>query len=513
LSATNIFTSIQNKTFMTETVSIKATRREWLALSILILPTLIVSMDMNVTYLALPVLSAALKPTSAELLWITDIYGFLEAGLLIVMGSLADKFGIKKILLIGATAFSVSSTFAAFAPSAFWLIIARAVMGIGGATILPAVISLIRNMFRDEHQRTFAVGMYTTAFSAGSMIGPVVGGFLLYHFWWGSIFLMPVPLILVLLFTAPFLIPEFKNESEHPFDILSAGLLITSTLLTIFGIKQIAQNGFSLLYMLCIIAGITLGIIFIRRQKMLPEPLIDLQLFKNPVFKIAIAALFIVLFDCCGIGLFTGQYLQSVAGFNSFIAGLWMLPGPVGSVILCMLAPVAAKRFKRVTIIAAGLTTMMLSVLVFVFIGIHDPILIGIANFFMTAGGAVTVTIGIDTVVASAPHEKAGAAAGISETSTGFGGALGVAILGSIWTALYRGKMSAYASATDEARNTIGGAVAEAKRLKDIPLLNHAKDAFVSSMHVTAGVCAAIIAVVIVFVVVTMRKKSVFISA
>jgi DHA2 family multidrug resistance protein-like MFS transporter len=372
---------------MTATVNLKATRREWIALSILVLPTLIVSMDMNVTYLALPVLSAALKPTSAELLWITDIYGFLEAGLLIVMGSLADRFGIKKILLIGATAFSVSSTFAAFAPSAFWLIIARAVMGIGGAAILPAVISLIRNLFRNEHQRTFAVGMYTTAFSTGSMIGPVVGGFLLYHFWWGSIFLMPVPLILILLLTAPFLIPEFKNESEHPFDIQSAGLLITSALLTIFGIKQIAQNGFNILYMLSIVAGITLGIIFIRRQKTLPEPLIDLQLFKNPLFKIAIAALFIVLFDCCGIGLFTGQYLQSITGFNSFVAGLWMLPGPVGSVILCMLAPVAAKRFKRVTIIAAGLTTMMLSVLIFVFIGIHGPVILGIANFLMTAGG------------------------------------------------------------------------------------------------------------------------------
>src|ERR1700744_5529730 len=271
---------------MTEIVNTKATRREWIALAILILPTLIVSMDMNVTYLALPVLSAALKPTSSELLWITDIYGLLEAGLLIVMGSIGDKLGIRKLLISGAAAFSVASVFAAFAPSAFWLIIARAVMGIGGATIFPAVISLIRNMFRDEHQRTFAVGMYTTAFSAGSMIGPVVGGFLLYHFWWGSIFLMPVPLILLLLFTGPILLPEFKNSSEHPFDILSAGLLILSALLTIFGIKQSAQDGFLMLYNGCIIAGILLGTLFIRRQKTLPEPLIDLKLFSNPMFKI-----------------------------------------------------------------------------------------------------------------------------------------------------------------------------------------------------------------------------------
>ncbi len=185
-----------------------------------------------------------------------------------------------------------------------------------------------------------------------------------------------------------------------------------------------------------------------------------------------------------------------------------MLPGPLGSIILCMLAPIAAKHFKRTTIIAAGLTTMMLSVLIFVFIGLHDPVMLGIANFFMTAGGAVTVTIGIDTVVSSAPHEKAGAAAGISETSTGFGGALGVAILGSIWTALYRGKMSPYASAGSEARNTIGGAVAEAKRLNDVSLLNHAKEAFVSSMHVTAGVCAVFIAVVVVMVLAGMRRNN-----
>src|ERR1700722_206102 len=328
---------------MTTTANQKATGREWIGLSILILPTLIVSMDMTVTYLALPVLSAALRPTSAELLWITDIFGFFDAGLLIVMGSLGDRIGLKKLLLTGASAFTAASVLAAFAPSAFWLIVARAVMGIAGATLLPTVLSLIRNMFHNDVQRTFAMGLYTTCFSSGTMLGPIIGGFLLSHFWWGSIFLLPVPLILIMLFAAPALLPEFKDPHAKSLDLFSAGLLISATLLAIFGIKQIAQNGWGVLPLVCILAGIVIAFLFVRRQKSLTDPLIDLSLFKQHGFPVALMALFIGLFAWSGIFLFVGQYLQSVLGLSSFSAGLWMLPGALGSVILCMLAPVAIK--------------------------------------------------------------------------------------------------------------------------------------------------------------------------
>ncbi len=497
---------------MTGANNIKATRREWIGLLILVLPTLLVSMDMTVTYLALPVLSAALKPTSAELLWITDIFGFLEAGLLVVMGALGDRIGLRKLLISGAFAFTLASVFAAFSPTPFWLIIARAVMGIAGATLLPTVLSLIRNMFHDDGERTFAMGLYTTCFSAGTVLGPVIGGFLLSHFWWGSIFLMPVPIILILLVTAPALLPEFKDPDAKALDFSSAILLIAATLSVIFGVKQMAQNGFSWLPLLFIVVGSGLATLFLRRQKLLTHPLIDLNLFRISGFSVALAALFIGLFSWSGIFLFVGQYLQSVLGLNSFKAGLWMLPGAMGSILFCMLAPVAVRRFSRGKMIVAGLTTLAIGTALLALLTTSSLLLLVIATFLMSAGCGLTVTLGIDMVVSSAPPNKAGAAAGISETSTAFGGSFGVAILGSIYTALYRGNMAANMPAginsgdADTALSTIGSASAIANKLHNVGLLNQAREAFVHSLHITAAICALIIAATVIVVAVKNEK-------
>jgi len=498
---------------MTTTNHHKATRREWIGLSILILPTLLVSMDMTVTYLALPVLSAALKPTAAGLLWITDIFGFLEAGLLVVMGSLGDRIGLRKLLLTGATVFAAASALAAFSPSATWLIVARAVMGIAGASLLPTVLSLIRNMFHDDAQRTFAMGLYTTCFSAGTMLGPIIGGFLLSHFWWGSIFLMPVPIIVLMLLFAPVFLPEFKDEHAKSLDLWSSALLIAATLLVIYGIKQMAQNGFSVLPCVSIIAGATLAAVFTKRQRVLSSPLIDLQLFSKAAFNAALAALFIGLFSWSGMFLFVGQYLQSVLGLSSFAAGLWMLPGAAGSITLCMLAPIAVRYFNRGSLIAAGLATQAAGTALLCLLSVNSLPLMVIAIFLMSAGCGLTVTLGIDMVVASAPPNKAGAAAGISETSTAFGGSFGIALLGCIWTALYRGSLAATAGAGISpsedaiARNTIGGAVAVAGRLHNAALLNHAREAFVHSFHITAAVSAVLIVTIAALVAMKLKKQ------
>ena len=493
----------------------KATRRQWIALSILVLPTLLVSMDMTVTYLALPVLSAALKPTSSELLWITDIFGFFEAGLLIVMGSLGDRVGIKKMLLLGATAFTAASVFAAFAPSAFWLIVARAVMGIAGAAILPTVLSLIRNMFHNDTERTFAMGLYTTCFSSGTMLGPIIGGFLLSHFWWGSIFLMPVPLILILLAAAPALLPEFKDHRAKSIDLLSSALLILGTLAAIFGIKQIAQNGPGALPVLVVVAGVLVGVFFVKRQQKLQHPLIDLELFKIKGFFIALTALFIGLFSWAGIFLFVGQYLQSVIGISAFAAGLWMLPGALGSVLLCMLAPVAIKYFSRGRVITFGLTVLAAGIFLLCLLTTHSLWLLVVCSFMISGGCGLTVTLGIDKVVASAPPNKAGAAAGISETSTTFGASLGVALLGCIWTAFYRNDISTTiptglsAHQIETVKNTIGSAVVQAKNLHNQALLSLAKQAFVHALHITAFFSALAVVVVAVLVAVKFKDKTV----
>jgi len=421
----------------------KTGSREWIGLVILVLPTLIVSMDMTVTYLALPVLSTQFKPLSTELLWITDIFGFFEAGLLIIMGALGDRLGLRKILLVGATAFTIASVLAAFSPAVFWLILARAMMGIAGATILPTVISLIRNMFHDDKRRTFAMGLYTTCFSSGTMLGPIIGGFLLSHFWWGSIFLMPVPLILLLLIVAPVYLPEFKHPDTKAVDYMSAVALIAAILLIIFGLKQIAQNGLEVWPFVSISAGTALTIVFIQRQKNVSNPLIDLELFKGITFNVSLAALFTGLFSWAGIFMFVTQYQQSVLGLNPFESGLWLLPGALGSIILCMLVPFILRHLSRATAMALGLTVLAMGMLLLVFITTTSLTLLVAACFLMSGGCGLTVTLGIDNVVTSAPPEKAGIAAGISETSTGFGASFGIAILGSIWTSIYRANMPA----------------------------------------------------------------------
>jgi len=473
----------------------KAGHKEWIGLVILVLPTLVVSMDMTVTYLALPVLSTQFKPTSTELLWITDIFGFFEAGLLIIMGALGDRLGLRKILLLGATAFTAASVLAAFSPNVFWIIMARAVMGIAGATILPTVISLIRNMFNDDKQRTFAMGLYTTCFSSGTMLGPIIGGFLLSHFWWGSIFLMPVPLIMLLLVAAPAYLPEFKHPDTKALDFMSAVTLIAAILLIIFGLKQLAQDGFKLLPFVSMTAGIALAIVFIQRQRTVTNPLIDLELFKRKAFNTSLAALFTGLFSWAGIFIFVTQYQQSVLGLSTLAAGLWLLPGALGSILLCMLVPFILRHLSRSNAMALGLAVMATGIALLMFITSNSLPLLVVACFLMSGGCGLTVTLGIDNVVATAPPEKAGVAAGISETSTGFGASFGIAVLGSIWTAIYRANMPADIAA---AQDTIGGAVEESARLNNPGLLIHAQEAFVHSTHITAGICAVIIALMAV---------------
>lgn len=494
---------------MSQTIAIadnKAGRREWIGLAILILPTLLVSIDMTVTYLALPAISAALKPTSSELLWITDIYGFLQAGLLIVMGTMGDRVGLRKMLMMGGFAFAIASALAAFSTSATMLILARAILGIAGASLLPITLSLIRNMFHNDVQRTFAMGLYTTCFSAGTMIGPMIGGFLLSQFWWGSVFLIAVPIMLLLLLLAPFFLPEFKDEKAEKIDVVSAALLISASLITIFGIKQIAQNGIGWLSVVSIVTGLGLAFLFYRRQQLITEPLLNLRLFSNMHFSKALLSLFIAVFSWAGILLFIGQYLQLVAGLDPFRAGLWTIPGAAGSIVLCMLAPIAVRHIRRNYLIAAGLLILTSGIIIIAFTNVQSFALVIISTILMSGGCGVAVTLGIDMVITSVPPEKAGVAAGISETSTGIGGALGVALLGSLWTALYRNHLTlpANISATDTetVRGTLGGALSIAKTLNSADsatLMLNARESFMYSLNITAGICVLLLIIVAVW--------------
>jgi len=501
-----------NKELIPGGAVLKAGRREWIGLAVLALPALLVSMDMTVMYLAVPALSTALKPDSVELLWISDSFGFLEAGFLITMGTLGDRVGRRRLLLLGGVAFTVASVLAAFAPSALLLIFARGLLGIAGATLLPSTLSIIRNLFHDEGQRTTAIGVYTTCFSAGTMLGPLVGGVLLDHFWWGAVFLMPVPVMALLLLAGPKLLPEFREEKPAPMDLISTILLVVAVLTFIYGIKQISQSGIAVLPAIFVLAGLMLAGIFWGRQKTAKYPLINPGLFHNVRFNTALTALLSSLFGWAGIYLFVGQYLQLVLGLDPVKAGLLTMPGAVGGLLFCMFTPVVVRRIQRGYLMAIGLIIMAVGLGLLAFIGLNGLASLVAATILLSGGCGIVVTLGIDMVVAAAPPESAGAAAGISETSTTLGGALGIALLGSIWTAGYRAKMDfgvpagVSAGLREAARNTLGAAISAGTQLGEplgSVLVNTARTAFVQSLNLTAAICGAFILMVAGFVVIT----------
>src|SRR5688500_11648426 len=267
----------------------RATRREWIGLAVIALPCMLYSMDLTVLNLAVPALSAELKPSGAEMLWIVDIYGFMVAGCLITMGTLGDRIGRRRLLMMGAAAFGVASVLAAFSPTPAMLVASRALLGIAAATLAPSTLSLIRNMFLDPQQRTVAISIWVMSYSAGAAIGPVIGGVLLEYFWWGSVFLINVPVMVLLLALGPLLLPEFRDPDAGRLDIPSATLSLAAVLAVIYGLKRIAEQGASWVAFFSIAAGITVGFVFAARQRRLADPLIDLKLFRAPAFSAAIA--------------------------------------------------------------------------------------------------------------------------------------------------------------------------------------------------------------------------------
>ena len=459
-------------------------------------------MDLTVLNLAVPQLSADLKPSAAELLWIVDIYGFLVAGSLITMGTLGDRIGRRRLLLIGAGAFGLASVLAAFANSAATLIAARALLGVAGATLAPSTLSLIRNMFHDPEQRTFAIGVWVTSYSVGGVIGPLLGGVLLQWFWWGSVFLLAVPVMVLLLAVGPVLLPEYRDPQAGRIDLVSAALSLIAVLAVIYGLKQIAEAGLGWLPILSVAAGLAVGIAFVRRQRKLADPLIDLRLFRSPAFSAALAINILGVFIAFGTFLFIAQYLQLVLGLSPLAAGLWTVPSSLAFIVGSMLVPRLVRRIRPPFVMAGGLSLAAVGLAIVAQAA-------GTNGLPAVIGGFVVLSLGLspvfilttDLIVGAAPPERAGAAAAISETGSEFGGALGIAVLGSIVTAVYRGAMAEAvppavpAEAAQAAQNTLGGAVGVAAQLPGqvgAALLDAAREAFTQSLEVTAAICAVV---------------------
>lgn len=266
--------------------------REWTGLAVLALPALLISIDLSVMILALPHISSSLGADSSQQLWIVDIYGFMLSGFLITMGTLGDRIGRRKLLLLGGTAFAVASLLAAFSQSAEMLIVARALLGIAGATVSPSTLALIGNMFRDHKQRSLAIGIWLMCSMGGMALGPVVGGIMLERFWWGSVFLLGVPVMLILLLIGPILLPEYRQLESGRIDLFSVLLSLLAILPFIYGLKEIATHGLHITPLLFVLTGAVLGAVFVTRQRMLTNPLLDLRLFANHGFGTALGGMF-----------------------------------------------------------------------------------------------------------------------------------------------------------------------------------------------------------------------------
>ena len=478
----------------------RATRREWIGLAVLTLAALVYAMDLTVLNLAIPRISQELQPSSVQLLWIIDIYGFLVAGLLITMGTLGDRIGRRKLLLGGAAFFALASLFAAFSPTAEWLIASRAVMGIAGATVAPSTLSLIFAMFHDQKQRSTAIGFWVAAYSVGSAIGPVIGGVLLQFFWWGSVFLIGVPVMALLLVLGPRTLPEYRDSEARRLDLLSAAMSLLAILAVVFGLKQMAQDGVSAMPILVIVAGALLGAVFVRRQLTLESPIIDVRLFRIRAFTASLGTYLLAIFVVIGYFLFISQYLQLVVGLSPLQAGLWSLPSSAGFIVGSIAAPRIIQRFRPAAIMGVGMSVAAVGTTLLLVLGmggIGNLLLVVAASIVIDLGLAPVITLATELIVGTAPPEQAGAATGVSETSGELGGALGVAILGSIGTAIYRAEVADGMPAgvpqavADAARDTLGGALAVAESLPGVlaqPLVAAAQLAFLDALHFVAAV-------------------------
>jgi DHA2 family multidrug resistance protein-like MFS transporter len=494
----------------------RAGRREWIGLAVIALPCMLYSMDLTVLNLAVPRLSADLEPSATQLLWIVDIYGFLVAGSLITMGTLGDRIGRRRLLLIGAAAFGTASVLAAFSTTAEMLIATRALLGVTGATLAPSTLSLIRNMFLDPDQRTVAIGIWVTSFSVGAAIGPLLGGILLEYFWWGSVFLLGVPVMVLLLAVGPRLLPEFRDPQAGRLDLPSAALSLTAVLLVIYALKRIAEVGLGWLPAASIGIGLALGVQFVRRQRTLADPLIDLGLFRTPAFSASLATYMLACFVAFGAYVFIAQYLQLVLGLSPLEAGLWTVPSMAAFVVGSMLVPALARRFQPAHVIGAGLVLAAAGFGVLTQVDASAglvPVVVG--SVIYSLGTCPAIILSTDLVVGSAPVERAGAASAISETSAELGGALGIAILGSIGTAVYRRAMAdaipagVPPEAAEAARATLGSARAAAERLPDglgAALLGPAREAFTHGMQLTIAICVAVVVATALVATVLLRR-------
>ncbi|GAA2553443.1 MFS transporter [Winogradskya consettensis] len=478
----------------------KATWRQWVGLLVLCLPTMLATVDINITILALPRIAEDLGSSSIQQLWIADIYGFFIAGFLITMGTLGDRLGRRKVLLAGAALFIVASLLAAFATSTGTLIFARALIGIAGATIMPSVLALIAAMFPDPKEMAGAMGAWGSSVMLGLIGGPIVGGLLLGSFWWGSIFLIAIPIMALLLILGPILLPEFRNPHAGRLDLFSVALSLAAITLVIYGIKDAGRDGWGVVSILTILAGLIIAAGFVMRQRTAASPLLDLSLFRIRSLSSGVALGLLIAIVMGGVGLTASLFMQLVRDISPFHVALWLIGPSFAMIILGNVALALAQKIRPAYILVTGSAIAIVGLIVLSTVDTHGgmwALMTGLVLVYV--GGSPVGMMNSFLVMSSTPPEKAGSAGAVSSTAGELGAALGVAVLGVVATAAYRSDLTIPAGVdpaqAEAARSGIAGAVFTAG---DIPgaagttLLESARDAFTSGLHVVA-ICAIVL--------------------
>jgi MFS transporter, DHA2 family, multidrug resistance protein len=488
--------------------------KAWIALAVLMLPVLLIAIDNTVLAFALPAIADQFRPSASTQLWIVDVYSLVLATLLVTMGSFGDRIGRRRLLMVGATGFAVVSVAAAFAPSASALVAARGLLGVFGAMLMPSTLSLIRNIFTNASQRRLAIAIWASCFTAGSALGPIVGGALLQHFHWGAVFLIAVPLLLPMLVLLPRLVPESCDPNPGPLDLTSVGLSLAALLPFVWAIKTTAHDGVTGASLTAFAVGAVAGVTFVRRQNGSTTPMLDMTLFRSAPFSSSILANFLSIVGLIGFLFFISQHLQLVLGLSPLAAGLVTLPGALVSMAAGIGVVRLARRFSPQTLIVAGLLLVSAGFLLILAFR-HDLTVVAViaSLVVLELGVGISQTISNDTIVASASAAKAGAASAVSETAYELGAVIGTATLGTIFSAYYRANVQLTGGLTGEqeaaVRESLGGAISVAGDLPPAlanPLAESARAAFDTGIAPTSLVAAALTLTAAIVVAMTFRR-------
>ncbi|MGW3518775.1 MFS transporter [Streptomyces hydrogenans] len=475
----------------------------WAVLVVLCVSLLLVALDATILHVAVPSLTENLRPGATELLWIVDAYPLVCASLLILFGTLGDRIGRRRVLLLGYGIFGLASAVAALATEPWVLIGARALLGVGGAMIMPATLSIIRAVFPDRRERATAIGIWTAVAAIGAAAGPVLGGFLVEHYWWGSVFLINIPLMALILPLARRLLPESRGSAEGPWDVLGALMAAAGVLGCVLGVKR-AGAGEPLLSVLTagpLLAGALLLVLFVRRQRRREHPLIDMRLFSRPAFTTSVGCIVLAMLALVGLELIAIQYLQLVLGLSPLETGLRLLPLTFAAMAAGATGSYTLRRIGPRRMVGWGFLLTAAAVLLLTFMGQHDrPLLLTVGFVLLGFGLQTTLFSAYESMLSEAPPRSAGGAAAIGETSYQLGAGMGIALLGSVMNAAYAPGLADVpgvpAAASGAAANSLGEAYQVAERLGGTAgeaLHTAARHAFVDGLHLTLFVSAGLL--------------------